>query len=110
AEAISSAGAELQEAEAAEAALTKDLAALRADQERLNAVGADLAAISVRLAVFERVMDGLRRWRDAVAHLSEARPSIEQWPDAAQGPDPLSMVREHAEAGAASLRTGLEEI
>lgn len=110
AEGLSGAEAELQAAESAEAALTKDLAALRSDQERLGVVGGDLAAISVRLAVFERVMDGLGRWRDAVAHLARARPSIEQWPEAAQGADPLGVVREHAEAAAGSLRTSLEEI
>jgi ABC-type lipoprotein export system ATPase subunit/predicted nucleic acid-binding Zn-ribbon protein len=117
ADALKNAATELREAEAAEAALTKDLAAVRSDQERLTRIGAELASISVRVAVFERVRDSVDRWRDELVAATQVRPNVEQWPEAAGGADPLAAVRTHvgraftsAQTGALELSAAIEEL
>jgi energy-coupling factor transporter ATP-binding protein EcfA2 len=110
AEALVEVPRELAEAEATEAALTKDLAASRADQSKLTEAGEQLAALSVRLTVFDRVEQALAEWRNELQLLSQRSPRIESWPDSAGRIDPLENVRERTQRATAALADAVGEV
>jgi hypothetical protein len=95
---------------ATEAAVTEDLQALRKDQERLNEIGAQLAALTVRLGVYERVEVGLAQWLDRLHVVASGKPRLEPWPEAAATDDPLVHVRELTERATAGLSESAAEM
>lgn len=107
---LKDASVQLKEAEADELAVTQNLEALRKDQERLNAIGTELASVSVRLGVFDRVEVALERWLEELQAVASRRPRLEQWPEAAAAADPLSHVRDRADAAEVGLVTSTNEL
>jgi energy-coupling factor transporter ATP-binding protein EcfA2 len=84
---------ELQQARAEAETLTKGLEATAREQARLATIGSELAALSVRRAVVDRHRGELTNWMQSLEHLGRVPPVIEDWPEAAASPDPLTDVR-----------------
>jgi ABC-type branched-subunit amino acid transport system ATPase component/uncharacterized coiled-coil DUF342 family protein len=109
-EALSDVTAELREAETQETEVGKSVAATSKERERLSAVGNELAALSVRSSVFERTLTGMARWMREIESASQSGPRLEDWPEAAHSPEPLSAVRKRVAEASASMREALVEL
>jgi hypothetical protein len=101
---------QLKEAEAQEAELLKTAEGMKAEQQQLTKISRQLAAASVRSAVFERSSTALTTWKSRVQNLLTASPTIEDWPQSAESTDPLSEVRSLAETAASHLSQGVAAI
>ncbi len=107
---LSSVPTELETAETAEQELSQSVAAARKERDRLTKIGDELAALSVRRAVFERAEAAIGKWQGEIESVSRKVPRLEQWPEAAQSVDPLTGVRRRVAEASASLRATLVEL
>lgn len=76
----------------------------------LDTLNSTTAELSVRGAVLDRVARDLDDWQDKATALLREAPSIEEWPEAAGGVDPLTSVRGVLATSINSLQVSLDAL
>jgi energy-coupling factor transporter ATP-binding protein EcfA2 len=76
----------------------------------LDALTSTAAQLAVRDGVYDRVVRSLQTWGDRATTLVRSKPDVEEWPEAAGGPDPLATVRASVVEAIATIATSIDAL
>ncbi|MBB4638930.1 AAA family ATPase [Longimicrobium terrae] len=74
----------------------------------LDALTSTAAQLAVRDGVYDRVVRSLETWGERAATLVRNKPDVEDWPEAAGGPDPIAAVRASVVDAMASVTASID--